>query len=62
MQPSFEIKYLLLIFIMQVWFPFPKESFMVNILNPRQMEIKLLSNLSGDYKAFCDVFPFYRPA
>lgn len=24
MQPSFEIKYLLLIFIMQVWFPIPK--------------------------------------
>lgn len=38
-------------------FPFPNENSVVNVGKPRQMEIKLLPNISGDYKALCDAFP-----
>lgn len=43
-------------------FPFPNESSMANIWKPKQMETKLLPNISGDYKALCNAFPFYLPA
>lgn len=55
--PSFAQTYLSL--SCKPGFPFPNENSVVNVGKPRQMEIKLVPNISGDYKALCDAFSHF---